>query len=77
MFATWSSWNSARIVCLKTGTRPMLIRCLWSLQMRLTHVVAALSMTDQQEADKLLGDPLSCHVCTVTVPDSHYLTVWP
>ena len=39
---------------------------------RLTHVVAALSMTDQQEADKLLGDPLSCHVCTV--PDSHYLT---
>ena len=40
--------------------------------MRLTHVVAALSMTDQQEADKLLGDPLSCHVCTV--PDSHYLT---
>ena len=26
---------------------------------RLTHVVAALSMTDQQEADKLLGDPLS------------------
>ena len=39
---------------------------------RLTHVVAALSITDQQEADKLLGDPLSCHVCTV--PDSHYLT---
>ena len=39
---------------------------------RLTHVVAALSISDQQEADKLLGDPLSCHVCTV--PDSHYLT---
>jgi len=39
---------------------------------RLTHVVAALSITDQQEADKLLGDPLSCHLCTV--PDSHYLT---
>ena len=38
---------------------------------RLTHVVAALSTTDQ-EPDKLLGDPLSCHVCTV--PDSHYLT---
>ena len=34
--------------------------------------MAALSLTDQQEADKLLGDPLSCHVCTV--PDSHYLT---
>ena len=41
-------------------------------KIRLTHVVAALSITDQQEADKLLGDPLSCHVCTV--PDSHYLT---
>ena len=39
---------------------------------RLTHVVAALSISDQQEADKLLGDPLSCHVCTV--PDTHYLT---
>ena len=39
---------------------------------RLTHVVAALSMTGQKEADKLLGDPLSCHVCTV--PDSYYLT---
>ena len=39
---------------------------------RLTHVVVALSMTDQKEADKLLGDPLSCHVCTV--PDSHYPT---
>ena len=39
---------------------------------RLTHVVAALSIADQQEADKLLGDPLSCHVCTV--PDTHYLT---
>ena len=39
---------------------------------RLTHVVAALSMTDQQEADKLLDDPLSCHVCTV--PNSHYQT---
>ena len=39
---------------------------------RLTHVVAALSISDQQEADTLLGDPLSCHVCTV--PDSHYLT---
>jgi hypothetical protein len=24
---------------------------------RLTHVVAALSISDQQEADKLLGDP--------------------
>ena len=39
---------------------------------RLTHVVAALSIADQQEADKLLGDPLSCHVCTVL--DTHYLT---
>ena len=39
---------------------------------RLTHVVAALSIADQQEADKLLGDPLSCHVCTVT--ETHYLT---
>ena len=39
---------------------------------RLTHVVAALSISDQQEADKLLGDPLSCHVCTVL--DTHYLT---
>jgi len=39
---------------------------------RLTHVVAALSISDQQEADKLLGDPLSCHVCTV--PETHYLT---
>ena len=35
---------------------------------RLTHVVAALSISDQQEADKQLGDPLSCHFCTV--PDS-------
>jgi hypothetical protein len=26
---------------------------------RLTQVVAALSISDQQEADKLLGDPLS------------------
>ena len=33
---------------------------------RLTHVVAALSISDQQEADKLLGDPLSCHFCTVS-----------
>ena len=41
-------------------------------QTRLTHVVAALSVSDQQEADKLLGDPLSCHFCTV--PESHYLT---
>ena len=32
VFATWSSWHSARIVCLKAGTRPMLIRCQWSLQ---------------------------------------------
>ncbi len=39
---------------------------------RLTHVVAALSISDQQEADKFLGDPLSCSLCTV--PDSHYLT---
>ena len=39
---------------------------------RLTHAVAALSITDQQEADKLLGDPLSCHLCIV--PESHYLT---
>ena len=39
---------------------------------RLTHAVAALSITDQQEADKLLGDPLSCHLCVV--PESHYLT---
>jgi hypothetical protein len=39
---------------------------------RLTHVVAALSISDHKEADKLLGDPLSCHVCTV--PDTHYLT---
>jgi hypothetical protein len=39
---------------------------------RLTHIVAVLSITDQQEADKLLGDPLSCHGCTV--PDSHCLT---
>jgi hypothetical protein len=37
---------------------------------RLTHIVAALSSSDQQEADKLLDDPLSCHVWTV--PDSHY-----
>ena len=39
---------------------------------RLTHVATALSMTDQQEADKLLGISLSSHVCTD--PDSHYLT---
>ena len=39
---------------------------------RSTHVFAALSITDQQEADKLLGDPLSCHVCSA--PESHYLT---
>jgi len=39
---------------------------------RLTHVVAALSISDQQEADKLLGDPLSCHFCTVT--EFNYLT---
>ena len=31
----------------------------------LTHVVAALSISDQLKADKLLGDSLSCHVCTV------------
>ena len=31
----------------------------------LTHVVAALSISDQQEANKLLGDPLSCHICSV------------
>jgi hypothetical protein len=36
-----------------------------SSKTRLTHVVAALSIFDQQEADKLLGDPLSCHVCIV------------
>ena len=41
-------------------------------KIRLTHVVAALSISDQQEADKLLGDPLPCHVCTI--PESHYLT---
>ena len=42
-------------------------------KIRLTHVVAALSISDQrQEADKLLGDTLSCHVGTV--PGSHYLT---
>jgi hypothetical protein len=35
-------------------------------------VVAALSISDQQEADKLLGDPLSCHFCTVT--EFNYLT---
>jgi hypothetical protein len=34
---------------------------------RLTHVVVALSISDQ-----LLGDSLSCHVCTVS--ESHYLT---
>ena len=39
---------------------------------RLTHVVATLSITDQQEADKLLGDPLSCHVCSAS--ESPYLT---
>ena len=39
---------------------------------RLTHIVAALSISDQQEADKLLGDPLYFHVCTV--PEFHYLT---
>ena len=39
---------------------------------RLTHVVADLSISDQQEADKLLGDPLSCHFCTVT--EFNYLT---
>jgi hypothetical protein len=43
-------------------------------KIRLTHVVAALSVTDQQEADKLLGDPLSCHVCTVPDSQAHYLT---
>jgi hypothetical protein len=32
---------------------------------RLTHSVAAVSISDQQGADMLLGYPLSCHVCTV------------
>ena len=33
-------------------------------KIRLTHIVDALSMTDQQEADKLVpvGGPLSCQV---------------
>ena len=37
-------------------------------------MVAALSVNDhwQQEADKLLGDPLSCHICIV--PEANYLT---
>ena len=39
---------------------------------QLTHMVAALSVNDQQEADKLLGDPLSCHICIV--PEANYLT---
>ena len=35
-------------------------------KIRLTHVVAALSISDQQEADKLLDESLSCHVCTIS-----------
>ena len=42
-------------------------------QTTLIHVVAAaLSISNQQEADKLLGDPLSCHFCTVA--EFNYLT---
>ena len=66
MFATWSSWHSAR-----HSADPLPTEFAYG-KTRLTHVVAALSITDQQEADKLLGEPLSWHVCTV--PDSHYLT---
>ena len=36
-------------------------------QTTLIHVVAAaLSISDQQEADKLLGDPLSCKYIMIT-----------
>jgi hypothetical protein len=35
---------------------------------RLTQVVAALSISDQQEADKLLGDPLSCQSAVFLTP---------
>ena len=34
-------------------------------KIQLTHVVVALSISHQQEADKLLGESLAGHVCTV------------
>ena len=58
MFATWSSWHSALRVCSKAETRPAdpFSMELADDKIILTHVVAALSISDQQEADKLLGN---------------------
>jgi hypothetical protein len=76
VFATWSAWHSALSARSnsegwdQTYADPLPMEFADG-KTRLAHAqaVAALSISDRQEAGKLLGDPLSCHVRTV--PDPH------